>query len=256
MISVVLINNVPASASALAAQLTPEWLARCARALEIQLTQHLAPSWPYAVGSAVRVGAGPSDLQLTDTPCNIIPSANDGGQEEAWHADELDGTPDSFLALDECRTLDDATEGLSHEQCEIIGNPWCSDFVTVPSGLTLPAGVAAGQQVAHEISDPVQDRSYPVDLGDGQPPILVSDFVLPAYFDTSVSGPTTYGEAVCGLPRVEPFSRTSGGYQIVRNADGSGETQAFGAQPRWARSKRRRSRARRILHLHPRSTTP
>lgn len=247
MINVVIINNVPASESGLAAALTPTWLDRCATALTIQLLQHVAPYWAYALDSSVRVGSGPADLEVGDNPCNIIASAG-GGNAEAWHDDELNGVPDAFLVLDQCRSLDDATSGMSHEFCEIAGNPQCVSWVTAPSGIVLPSGLVAGKQIAHEISDPVQDRGYTIDLGDGQAGIYVSDFVLPAYFDLTLTGPTTYGEAALGLPRVDPFGRTDGGYQIARNPDGTGEADVFGAEPRWSKLARARSRPRRIRH--------
>jgi hypothetical protein len=230
VLCVALVNATPADHSPLAGQLAGAGvLARIAAALQVQLQQHVAPVWPYATGAIVREASGPSDVGASETPATITPTLADAPGDIAYHDNEDDGIPDEFLGLDTCNTLDDVTEAISHENAEVCGDPPCNVWITVPAGLAAyPQGVSAGQQIAQELSDPVQDRSYPIDLGDGGPPVMVSDFCYPAYFDTSLTGPTTYGEDKCGLPRIEPFQRSSGGYQLVRNADGSGETQAMG----------------------------
>lgn len=228
MISIALLNTVPFDHSALAAQLTPPALARIAAALQIQAQQHVAQYWPNASGAKVRTISDSSELQPTDSPAYIVPTLDDAPGAEAYH-DDAGTDPDSFLALDTVSDVADVTTAQSHENCEIFGDPECNLWKTVPAELpAYPKGVIAGQQIALEISDPVQDRSYAIDLKDGGPVVMVSDFCLPAYFDTSMTGPTTYCEAAGLAPRIEPFQRSAGGYQLVRNADGSGETQAFG----------------------------
>jgi hypothetical protein len=246
-LKLVLLNNVPAGTSALGDQITHDWLTRVAAALQVQLRQHVAPAWPYAADAVVRVGANPGDLAGEgETPASILPTLQDVAPgAEAFHDVIVPGgQPDQFLALDECQTLDDITKGISHENNEITGDPECDQWVTIPSGIDLPSGLVAGGQIAIEDSDPLQDRSYPIDLGDGLPPIMVSDFCYPAYFDTSLPGPTSYGEDKCGMPRLAPFGRTAGGYHLFRNADGSGETQLFGMAPP--------HRAKRAKHHHSR----
>jgi hypothetical protein len=228
-ISLAIYNTVPFDHSALAAQITTPTLVRLARALQIQAQSHIAPhGWPNAISATARVLASSSDLAPTDSPAFIVPSLDDAPGAIAYHDDQ--GTdPDSYLALDTCNTLADVTTAQSHEWAEIMGDPECTLWVTVPAGLaSYPKGVTAGQQIALELSDPVQDRSYPIDLGGGQPPVMMSDFALPAYFDVTLTGPTTYCEAIGAAPRIEPFQRSAGGYQLVRNGDGTGETQAFG----------------------------
>lgn len=235
MFCLALLNEVPPDHSPLAEQLASAGvLGRIAAALQLQLQQHIAPVWPYAQGAQVRdASADPSSVSSTETPATITPSLEDAPGAEAYHDDESDGQPDIFLGLDTVSDVDGATEALSHEGGEVCGDPECNGWTTVPSGLaSYPTGVSPGQQIATEVCNPVQDRSYPVDLGDGGAPVMVSDFCYPAYFDTTLTGPTTYGEDKCGLPRVEPFQRSAGGYHLVRNADGSGEAQAFGDCPK------------------------
>jgi len=262
MLCVVLLNGVPADHSPLAAQLTPDWLARAAAGLQKQLREHVAPAWPYAQGAVVRVGANADDVADSETPCFIVADLDDPGAE-AYHDDEGNGQPDEYMGLDTMSTLDDLTGALSHENDEVCADPECDQWVTVPTGIDLPRGLTPGMQIAKEPCDPLQDRSYPIDLGDGGAPIMVSDFVLPAYFDLSITGPTSYGEAACGYTRLAPFDRTSGGYQLARNADGSGETQVFGYMPpaKRMKGKHRSSRIyRRGLRITstnpPRTSTP
>lgn len=257
MLCVVMLNGVPADHSDLAAQLTPAWLARAAAGLQKQLREHVAPAWPYAQGAVVRVGAGADDVADAETPCFIVANLDDPNAE-AYHADEGNGQPDEYMGLDTVATLDDVTSAIGHENDEVCGDPECDQWVTVPSGIALPNGLTPGMQIAREVCDPIQDRTYPIDLGDGGAPIIVPDFVLPAYFDLTITGPTSYGEAACGLPRLEPFNRTSGGYQLARNADGSGETQVFGYMPPHRRMKARHHSSRtyrRGLRVGP-STPP
>jgi hypothetical protein len=232
MLCFVLINAVPAGHSALGDQLTPAYLGRVAAAMQLQMTRDVAPYWPGAAGAVVRVGSDSSDVGAQETPVTISPTLADAPGAIAFHDDEADGIPDEFLGLDTCSTLDDVSSALSHENAEVAGDPECDQWTPVPAGLpSYPTGVAAGQLIATELSDPVQDRSYPVDLGDGGAPVMVSDFCLPSYFTAAGDGPTTFGETL-GMARVEPFGRSPGGYQLVQNADGSGETQAFGDCPR------------------------
>lgn len=223
MLCIVLLNEVPSDYSDLAAQLTPDWLASVAASLQTQLRRDIAGYWPYAEGGVVRVGSGPTDLGSAETPARILAELADAPGAVAYHDDE-NGNPDEFLGLDTCPTLDEVPMALSHEGAEICGDPNCDQWVMVPSGIVLPSGLVAGMQIAREVSDPLQDRSYVIDG------IPVSDFVLPPYFDVTLTGPTSYGETI-GLPRLEPFQRTAGGYQLARNGDGSGETQVFGMLP-------------------------
>ncbi len=217
---VALINRVPASHSALAALLTFGWMQELAASLQVQLQRDVAPFWPYAQDATVRFACSPRDVQPGEVPATIQPTMDDAPGDIAYH-DDAGGLPDEFLASDTCQSLDDLSKALSHENCEVCGDPMCDQWVTLPSGIALPAGVVAGQQVARENCDPIQERSYRI----GE--IAVSDFLTPAYFDPTISGPTSYGETI-GLPRVAPLSCLPGGYWLLRNADGSGESQLFG----------------------------
>lgn len=242
MLCVAILNEVDPSHSPLAAQITAGWLTRAAAAFQLQLREHVAPYYSYAAGAVVRVCSEPSDLGDAEDPLRIIASDPSAPGAEAYHSFD-GGHPDEFLMTDTVNTLDDVSGAAAHENAETSGDATCDKYVTVPSGITLPTGLVAGMQIALEVSDPLQDRLYPIDLGDSQPPIMVADFVLPPYFDVSLSGPTSYGETRGG-PRLAPFDRTSGGYQIARQGDGSGETQIFGCVPGHKLSRARHPHSR------------
>ena len=227
---VVLLLEVPAAHSPIAAQLTPEWLREAAVSLQAQLQWDVAPVWPYAKDATVRVGSGPDDLGPGEIPARILATLPEAPGAIAYHDVDSDA-PDVFLGLDDCQTPDDVTSALSHEFCETSADPDCNLWVTVPDGIPLPDGLVAGQQIAQENADPLQDRSYPING------FAMSDFCYPAYFGTA-PGPTSYGEAKGG-PRLEPFDHTPLGYLLVRNGDGRGETQLTGKMHA-ARQKRAR----------------
>lgn len=234
-----LLNETPASHSPLAAELTAAWLAQIAAALQTQLREHIAPVWSYATDAVCRVCAGPTDLGLGEVPMRYLPELPDAPGAIAYH-DDAGGYPDEFLGLDTCSGLDEVGSATSHENAEVCGDPNCDQWAAITSG------PMTGKELAYELCDPLQDRSYRVGG------MLVSDFVYPAYFDPGLKGPTSYGEDKLGSPRLEPFARTSGGYQIVRNADGTGETQVFGAIPplRYRRAHHASSRlAKRGIHV-------
>lgn len=234
MICLVLLNEVDPSHSPLAAQLTPEWLTACAVALQTQLVRDVGPVWPYGQGAIVRVGSGPDDVGQAEVPARILASLPDAPGAIAYH-DDAGGYPDVFLGLDTCSLLTEVSSALSHEACEMSADPNCDQWVTVPSGIALPDGLTAGQQIALEVCDPLQDRVYTI--GD----VTLSDFCLPAYFalGPTPDGPTSF----TGQPLAQ-FGRTFGGYQLVRNADGSGEAQVMGAMPEY---RRKRTRVRKRL---------
>lgn len=102
---------------------------------------------------------------------------------------------------------------LSHEFLETIADPTADRW--------MPKG--DGTEVAVEVCDPVEGDVYPQVAevaGEGRT-VDVSDYVLPPYFDRSLSGATSR----TGLPLV-PFGIRPGGYQVVLGRDGN-ESQVF-----------------------------
>jgi hypothetical protein len=105
------------------------------------------------------------------------------------------------------------------------------------------------------LADPVEGDSYPVVavvMGEGRT-VEVSNYVLPPYFDRSLTGPTNRMQ----LP-LAPFGLRPGGYYVVLGRDGN-ESEVFahvrarGAGIEAAAAKRRKadSRLARRLAAHP-----
>ena len=218
MTCVVLIME--ATSSPLVSQVTPAWLARCASACTTQLTRDVAPVYGGAYG--VRVGSGSSDVQPGEMVFAIVDALPDAPGAIAYHDTSGGDVPVAFLALSTCSTLDDVSTAISHELCETAGDASCD----------LWADDGQGHEWARELCDAVESNSYGIDLGDGQAPIKVSDFLLPGFFGANDPGPYCFLQAnpsagtAQGIPSA-PFATASGGYQVQRTS-GGGETQVQG----------------------------
>jgi hypothetical protein len=207
-----------ATSSPLVSQATPEWLAECAAACATQLSRDVAPIYGGTYG--VRVGSGPTDVQVGEMVFSILDSLPDAPGAIAYHDVAGGAVPVAFLALSTCSTLDDVSTAISHELCEIAGDPacdlWCDD--------------GAGAEWARELCDAVESNAYTVGT------IQVSDFLLPAFFAPSAAMPFNFmaipGNAVVGSASgaapTTAFQTAAGGYQIKRSS-GTGETQVTGA---------------------------
>ena len=190
-------------------------------ALTEQLTQHFGPTWEQTFRECELIGAKES------ADGAIISLYDDADQAGELGDHELDsGKPTGRIFV---RTILDGggtvTEGsnslssvISHEACEIGGDPyanWWSDF---PSG----------DLVALEACDPVEDESYKSSTG-----VALSNFVGPRWFRDG-AGPFDWLKS-----RSKPFEVSPGGYIILRD-----EGAVFGPQ---AQKKRRAwKEARRI----------
>ncbi len=195
-----------AKASSLVPQITPAWLTRCAVACQIQLDRDVSAEW--GGNFAVRVGSGPTDIASGEHVFALLDALPDAPGAIAYHDIDGNGAPVAYLALSTCSSLDDVSTAISHELCEAAGDPSCNAWVD-----------DGAREHAYELCDAVESTSYGVDLGDGQAPIAVSDFLLRAWFDSTAPGPYTHQNAVAA-----PFTMAAGGYEIQR-ASGTGEAQ-------------------------------
>lgn len=106
--------------------------------------------------------------------------------------------------------LDTVSSVISHEALEILGDPSLNLWVDGPDG----------DQYSLEVSDPVQEILYGIEIRhEGRPRfVTVSDFVTPEWFDIEVGTKRdrySYQGAV-----KKPFTKTEGGYFIVRSSRG------------------------------------
>jgi hypothetical protein len=185
--------------------LTDADLAFLCRAVNFQMENHMAPAYaeePWPVRSYATL-AGLSAGSFW--PLAII---DDVGKDGAlgFH-DWIAG-----LSFGRVTTPKDPHDGscLSHEVGELRGDPNCNIWIPMPDG----------RSVAYERNDPCEQDQYgiTVTIGDETRSILVSDFVLPAWFVPGAPRPYTYLDTVDA-----PFglSRNGGGYRLIRDKDGT-----------------------------------
>lgn len=140
-----------------------------------------------------------------------------------YHTVDPDGFPTAKIfarLLDYVlQTANSVSSCASHEFVEAWGNPTCLMWDTFDG---------KGQQVAHELGDPVQNDFYNIQTKSyGQ--VAVSNFLLPNYFNPWATDNFDY---MGKLTRPAP-ALSKGGYAIVDV--GSGEKQVFGDVPAWKR---------------------
>ncbi len=147
-------------------------------------------------------------------PCLIADRAEQAGIL-GYHSLTPDGRPYLRVFLDACTAngesvLDGIGATLDHEAKE----------TRLDEGANRWADAGDGYEHAIEACDACEDGTVPVRVGDRH--VLVSNHVRPAYFNPGAAGPFDW------LGKIEaPFTRTSGGYSIVRFS-GIGETSAWG----------------------------
>lgn len=206
-----------AKSAPLTSQVSPEWLARAAAACWTQLLRDVIPVWGAEV-AGVRATTR-NLIRPGESVFAILDELPDAPGAIAYHDVVGGAVPVEFLALSTCRTLDDVSTAISHELCEVVGDPDCNRWDD--DGI--------GHEWAHELCDAVESNLYPIDMGDGAAPVMVSDFLLPAFFASLSPGPYCYTQAnqLPGSYPIAPFKTAGGGYQITRNA-GTIESQVQG----------------------------
>lgn len=134
---------------------------------------------------------------------HVVDDVNNPGSV-GWHS-VIAGLPISeVLAQD----FDGTSVTVSHEALETLVDP--SAVAWKPRG--------DGTAVALEVADPVEDDPYPaaVLLGDEQRTVMLSNYVLPSWFDPS--GVYPYDK----LAKLKaPFQLDAGGYMVVADASGT-----------------------------------
>jgi hypothetical protein len=118
---------------------------------------------------------------------------------------------------------------LSHEACELVGDPTANHWVEN----------ARGSLVAVELCDPVESCAYAITLADGRR-VSLSDFVYPEWFNPYVP-PATQVDRMSILRK--PFEIAPDGYVIHHTA--AGVRNIWGrSYPRWRKAAKRRPASR------------
>ncbi len=121
---------------------------------------------------------------------------------------------------------------ISHEVCELVGDPSANHWVEN----------ARGALVAAELCDPVESCSYGITLRDGRR-VSVSDFVYPDWFNPYVPAGTQV-DHMNALRK--PFEIAPDGYVIHHTA--AGVRDIWGrSYPRWRKASKRKPASRTYL---------
>ena len=173
---------------------TDDWVAGFAKAQQIQIDRDFRPLW-HLGATVVFVAAG-----------QVVPA----GAWQVWlmdHSDQADalGYHDLAAGLPVAKVFiaDDMADGaspsvtISHEILEMLGDPNVNQTVTFSErdGTTW--------EYAYEVCDACEDDQFGDKIGD----YLMTDFVLPTWFDLTRSGPTSFRGSTNG-----PFALADGGY--------------------------------------------
>jgi hypothetical protein len=219
-------------------RVTDAQVATIAAAVQLQARRDVAPAWDLAeptvaLHDAESVPAGCARVYVVDTP--------DVADALGYH-DEEQGVPTGFVFVNPVLDNGGSVLGdpanpqtpcvasvVSHEANELLidslVNAWadCGGTRTAPDGTPFV-------MVAWESCDPCEGDGYAVDAGAGS--VVVSNVVLPPYFDPTATATTGYDV----LGRLSaPFTMDAGGYLIIRAPDNS-VAQVFGERmPAWKR---------------------
>jgi hypothetical protein len=205
----------------------PDDVARCAAAVQTQVSRDFAPTW--GIDAHLRVAAAPADDEEVLYLFDEAPRA-DAARPQARAAG---GRPCGYVFLRPCLGAGDGWQAaVSHELLEMLADPL----------LNLAAeGVFRGTAAlfALEVCDPVGGDEYEVA---GVP---VANFVLPTWF---LPGPLSDETLVDFLGRLtEPFSLSPGGCAGYCTELGRWQTWFAKRCPRHRRQPGAYSRQRRRL---------
>jgi hypothetical protein len=173
-------------------------------ACDIQLREHLCPKWQGVSYTPVRFYASGKDLPVLEDICRLMVISDTldvSGGAVAYHTCDP-------LIRGVVLAGDGMASRLSHECLEEAVDPTADKWIKMPDG----------KEVAFEVADPVEADEYPIPvtiLGQTRQ-VVVSNFVLPSWFDTGAVAPFDY----LGL-LTEAFTLRPQSYMVVADADGT-----------------------------------
>ena len=215
------------------AGLSSQAFRRACAALRVQLVRDVAPAWKVPAPIVVVLDGShppPAGAIVLD----VVPTITDVPDAQGFHTPIGDGQVDGYIStegVDEAGAI----ECLGHELIETLVDPSCSEGRSDAQGTWYPL----------EACDAVQGQRYPVDLGDGGPPVMVPNFCLPSWWQANGAK----GTAVDHMGRLDgAFHLAPEGYAAVTYPDGS--TAQIGAELSVNR-RHRRARIQRRLGGRP-----
>lgn len=184
-------------------------LAEICAALEKQVMSHFAPLW--GIGSHIRF-VQRSDLTSWRGCWNIVVAdTSDEAGALGYHSLSPEGLPVGFAFAKTTQLYGgEISVTISHEVLEQLLDPYIN---------LCAEDSARGVFVALEASDAVEDDSLAYKVDD----VLVSDFVLPAFFDPTAASRKDVRYSYRGNVHA-PFALAQGGYEAMY-VPGKGWTQ-------------------------------
>jgi hypothetical protein len=175
---------------------SPADLMRVGAAIQKQVENDFSPVWGVRatispLGSLRDLSSGYWPVVIRDDIGPNLPGAH-------WNETQL--KPFALVTYQE----DEWTLTTSHEVLEMLADPFGKTFMTGPS---LQADEGTVEYLV-EVCDPCQDGSFGYTV-DG---VIVSDFVLPAYYNASGSGQYSFAKNI-----KEPRDVLDGGYVSWRD---------------------------------------
>jgi hypothetical protein len=162
-------------------------------ALQKCYDQHFLPVWGYPVRLYIATRARPSDWQLV-----FFDDATQAGVL-GYHALTKDGQPAASVFVKSTEAVEQSVSVVtSHELFEMVIDPVAN----------LWAQTADGTEYAYEVSDAVEEDTFPVDG------IQMSNFLHPSWFEPFEHPKGTKFDHL-GLLKA-PFTMTKGGYSVVK----------------------------------------
>jgi len=198
-------------------------------ALNRQMIEHFAPF--HQIAPIPIVGIGEAEAREMDPEVEtFVPLVDETpeGNALAWHDRAPNGRPNGrvFVPLvyanggTTYQSAESISSAMSHEMLEASFNPYVNGFKDNEKGI----------RIAEEVSDPPQDRGYPIDG------IFVSDFVGPRWFNPADSkGPYTFmGYRGLAEELAGPFTTSEGGWMITQKEGERALTAVYGSRfPEW-----------------------
>jgi hypothetical protein len=172
-------------------------------AVDAQLREDFVPAWAGVDYTPATFFASADDLPVASGIARlmIIQDTIDTPGAAGYH--DFEGVPRSVILAQGQQT----SVTMSHEACEMTADPNADKWVRQPDG----------SDVALEVADPCESDTYAklVTILGADRYVLVSNFVLPSWFQPAGSGPFDRLGTISQALDLAP-----GGYKIIQGADG------------------------------------
>lgn|SRR5574337_125416 len=193
------------------------------QAIQVQLDLHVLPAWNMKAGT-IKFYADKNKVPGYAWVVNMLDNSTQAGAL-GYHSEDNDKI-DAFIfagpvlqnggvVLHDPHNPQNTSVAsvLSHEVCEMIGDRFAGFWSDGPA--VVASDGKTYTEYALELCDPVEGDSYDI-IVNGQT-VAVSNFIFPSWFNAQATVPENMPFDYL-KKLTKPFSMTSGGYLIVRQA--------------------------------------